>query len=297
MVAQATEVRVPFKKKNHHYVPQHWQRGFRGSDGKLYGKFGSDIRIVSPRTIMQSDWLYTVFDDQWNPSDAMEDFLSAMEGRDARLFQQLSTLGYLGSSDERGQLCAALALQAARHPDVLGRGVRRSRELGAFLASAHSMTLGEFESGAARFGVSDVDAQDLYAQLCARTKEQLTWELTELQALSPQSAQLPAQDAIRAAPLIRDAIEKLQLWLLDAPSTEAFVLGDTPLPQSELSSGFTVPLSTSLAVLAMPTSAVQSLLDLRRNATAVEIAAINRTQSDNAFEVVIGPSAAILASL
>ena len=78
-----------FEKTNHHYVPQHWQRGFRGPNGHLYGKFHDGIRVVSPRTIMQRNWLYTVFDDQWNPSDALEDALSAIEASDAELVQRL----------------------------------------------------------------------------------------------------------------------------------------------------------------------------------------------------------------
>jgi hypothetical protein len=88
----------------------------------------------------------------------------------------------------------------------------------------------------------------------------------------------------------------MELWLLDALATEAFVLGDTPIPQSELYQGFAIPLSRSLALLARPTHAAQMLLP-RRNATLTEVRDINRTQSDNALHVVVGPSAALLAAL
>lgn len=76
---------MKFDKKNHHYVPQYWQRGFKGTSGSMFGKFSSTIRLVSSRTIMQQDWLYTVFDEQWNPSDILEDTLSVMESKDAQL--------------------------------------------------------------------------------------------------------------------------------------------------------------------------------------------------------------------
>ncbi|WP_369051365.1 DUF4238 domain-containing protein [Burkholderia gladioli] len=287
---------MKFEKKNHHYVPQYWQRGFKGAGGHLYGKFGSDIKVVSPRTIMQSDWLYTVFDDQWNPSDALEDALSAIEAEDAKLFQRLHTPGYIATSSDRDQLCAALALQASRHPDVLARGQRLGKELGTLLADAHSMTLDDFKSRIAAFGVNEADAHDCYVALLMRTKKQLADELAELMALSPQSSELPAQDAIRAMPQITDAIKKLEFWLLDAPLNEAFVLGDTPLPQSGLGLGFSVPLSKSLAVFATPGSIVQTSVG-RRFATAPEVSKINRIQSDNAREVVVGPSAALLSNL
>jgi len=73
------------------------------------------------------------------------------------------------------------------------------------------------------------------------------------------------------------------------------VLDDTPIPQSDLHRG-SVPLSRSLAALAVPASTPQAVL-ARRAASAAEVAAINRTQSENTLEVVVGPSAALLAGL
>lgn len=121
-------------------------------------------------------------------------------------------------------------------------------------------------------------------------------ELAELTALSPQSPQLPEQEAVRGMPPVRDAIQTLELWLVDAQPPEAFVLGDTPLPQDDLKGGFSVPLSRSLAVLAIPTVTVQSGLN-RRAASRSEVKAINRWQSDNALEMIVGPSAELLESL
>ncbi|ROU07885.1 DUF4238 domain-containing protein [Lysobacter enzymogenes] len=290
---------MKFEKRNHHYVPQYWQRGFRGSNGHLYGRFGSDIRPVSPRTIMQSDWLYTVFDDQWNPSDALEDALSAVEAKDAKLFQRLHIPGYVTKPEDRDQLCAVLALQACRHPDVLGRGHRRSQELGKFLADAHSMTYDTFKNAIAAFGVAAGDAYDCYVVLRARTPQQLQVELADLLSLSPQSPQLPVQDALRAMEAITAGLKPLDLTLLDAPPGYAFVLGDTPLPQADLHLGFSVPLSKSLAVLAGPASISPATLGAlpRRFARAAEVDSINRTQRDNAFEVVVGPSASLLATI
>ncbi|QLW74704.1 DUF4238 domain-containing protein [Citrobacter freundii] len=287
---------MKFDKKNHHYVPQYWQRGFKGTSGSMFGKFSSTIRLVSSRTIMQQDWLYTVFDEQWNPSDILEDTLSVMESKDAQLFQRLHVQGYTVTSSDRDQLCSALALQVSRHPDILERGRRLADEFGTILADVHSVTLIQFKGSVAKFGINEADAHDLYVILTSRTQEQLAAELAELHSLSPQSSQLPVQEAILAAPLIKETIEALELILVDAPSGEAFVLGDTPLPQSDLANGFTVPLSKSLAVIAIPSTVTQKAV-IRRDATPAEVKEINTTQADNALQVIIGPSADLLSNL
>lgn len=285
-----------FEKKNHHYVPQFWQRGFRDSNDQLYARTGGDISIVSPKTIMQVDWLYTVFDGQWRPSDALEDLLSVIEGHDAQLLQRLNASGYIPTAHDEAQLCALLGLQASRHPDVLKRGHTLSREFGELLASVHDHSLESFQGLTALHGMNPVDAKDYYFTLKARTKEQLAEELADLLQLSPQSPQLPIQDAIRAAPQIEAAISCMQLSLLDATPPSAFVLGDTPLPQTDLSRGFSVPLSKSLSVIATPAGFTKSPM-IRRVATQQEVDKINRTQFENAFDTVVGPSAALLKSL
>jgi hypothetical protein len=178
-----------FEKTNHHYVPQHWQRGFKGANGHLYGKFRDGIRVVSPRTIMQQDYLYTVFDDQWNPSDSLEDTLSALEAEDAKLFQRLHNSSYTSTADDRNRLCAAVALQATRHPDILRNGMKRSRELSEVLANAHDYSLDEFKARMTGFAVSEADAHDLYIVLRSRSKDQLAAELAELCPRNPRSFQ------------------------------------------------------------------------------------------------------------
>lgn len=287
---------MKFEKKNHHYVPQYWQRGFRGNGGHLYGRIGNVVKPVSPRNIMQSDWLYTQFDDQWNPSDALEDAFAAVEAEDSKLFRRLHIPGYVVTTNDRDHLCAVLALQACRHPDVLGRGHRLSKELGVLLANAHALSLQQFQQGIAVFGVGSAEAHDCYLDLRLRTKEQLTTELAELIGLSPQSSQLPVHDAIRGMPKIEKAISLMDLCLLDAVPPESFVLGDTPLPQADLGRGFSISLSQSLALVAVPTGTLQSILG-RRMASAADVSEINRTQYENAREVVIGPSAVLLANL
>ncbi|MGX5799653.1 DUF4238 domain-containing protein [Bradyrhizobium sp. Arg314] len=285
-----------FEKQNHHYVPQHWQRRFRDNGNQLYGRTKSNVRIVSTKKTMQVDWLYTIFDDQWRPSDALEDAFSVDEGFDDQLLKRLDTPSYVTTAGDEAQLCALLGSQASRHPDMLQRGPTLSREFGVLLASAHDHTLEAFQDLCAQHGISPSDAQDCYLTLKTRTKEQLAVELANMLQLSPQSPQLPVQDAIRAAPHIEAAIAGMQLCLIDALSPLAFVLGDTPIPQSDLGLGFSVALSKSLAVIATPAGITKSPMT-RRMATQQEVDAINRTQFDNALDTVVGPSAALLRSL
>ena len=73
-------------KKNHHYVPQFWLRGFADSNGQIYAWDGQKVRTAASNKIMQSDWLYTLFDNAWQPSNALEDELARIEGIVAPLF-------------------------------------------------------------------------------------------------------------------------------------------------------------------------------------------------------------------
>lgn len=287
---------MTFKKHNHHYVPQFWQRGFSDPNGKLFGRTGTTIKQVSSKKTMQGDWLYTVFDNQWNPSDSLENALSVLEASAAALFRRIGAQGSATMAADRDALCSTLALQACRHPDIMGQGHRRGKSFGELLASAHGLTLSDFTKEMANYGVSPSDALQLYNIMIAKTPEQLAQELNELHRLSPQDPQLPEQDALRALPIICAQLQKMELTLLDAPPDKEFVLGDTPIPGQNLSDGFSVPISSSVAVLLQPATAPQATM-ARRTATKTDVDAINKTQWDNSLHVVVASSKAVLEGL
>ncbi|WP_093638226.1 DUF4238 domain-containing protein [Paraburkholderia aspalathi] len=288
---------MAFEKKNHHYVPQFWQRGFRAADNTLYGRFGARVAPVSSRKIMQQDWAYTIFDQYWTPSDDLENALSVQEGYAAPVFERLCTPGAFATKIEREGLCSFLALQSCRHPDVMGRGHRRGRELGEFFANVHAYgTAADFAVELADFGLGSSEADAIYQVLKAVAPQQLRIELNELLSLSPQDPQLPQQEALLAQPQIATAIDAMTLTLLDAPAGEQFVLGDTPMPQSDLSHGFIVPLSKSVALKAVPSSSSQASIG-RRTATVAEVTEANREQWNCAMYVVIGADKAVLQAL
>ena len=112
-----------------------------------------------------------MFDDNWHPSDALEDALSVMEADHAKLFERLRLASYTATADDRDLLCEVLALQATRHPDVLGRGHRRAKEMGALFSNVWSMSLVEFKNQAAGFGIGEAEANDCYVVLRTRPED------------------------------------------------------------------------------------------------------------------------------
>jgi hypothetical protein len=148
----------------------------------------------------------------------------------------------------------------------------------------------------AAFGISATDANSQYELLIQRSPEALFQEYEDALSLSPQDSRLPATDALRALPVIAALIEPLKLTIVHAPAGMHFILGDTPLPQSDLGRGFRVPLSLSTAVIASPGGASTARIT-RRPATPAEVNSINQEQWDNAVRVAVGPSASLFAPL
>jgi hypothetical protein len=142
--------RLATLKRNHHYVPQFWQRLFANAAGIVYAREGSSVRQASTKNLMSADWIYTVFDSNWLASDSIEDSLSQAESAAAQACRTLiaSTLPPTGAVQD--QLRRFTALQACRHPDIMGRGYRRARDLGEVLVKAHSLTEAECVSESPR---------------------------------------------------------------------------------------------------------------------------------------------------
>jgi hypothetical protein len=288
---------MTFEKKNHHFVPQFWLRRFADANGAIHSRKGQKVKVVGSNRIMQTDWGYTVFDSNWNPSDILENTLSILEGRIALQFDKLCQLGTVPTESDRIALCDFLALQACRHPDILRRGHFRAKELGETLALAHSFnSLDDFTVAVSKFGMSSQDAREAYQLLMTRSPEQLSREFMEVDALSPQDSKLPEQDALLAKSQIAASLKLMDFALLDAPSGNTFILGDTPLPQDDLSRGFSVPLSKSVAVKTTPSASRKGAIT-RRQATAIEVKAINQIQWENSLNLVIGADIQLLKSL
>lgn len=290
---------MTFTKRTHHFVPQFWLKRFSDSKNRIFARGPAGVYQVSSKNIMQQDWLYTVFDKNWNPSDSLEDSLSKLECQAAPLLNKLCDPNTAPIASDRIALCDFLALQACRHPDILNRGYRRSRELGKCFAEVHSFNGFEaFMKELAQFGITPDEAKPIYKNLLKASTEQLRLELEELNKMSAQNPQLPEQDALRAMPVISNSFRLMDFTLLDAPASNVFVLSDTPLPQDNLIKGFSVPLSSHVAIIARPSlSPNQATAINRRFASVEEVDAINKVQWDNALRIAIGSDKTVLSKL
>ena len=288
---------INLEKQHQHFVPQFWIRGFANHKNQIYSWDGKQISIVSARKIMQMKWLYTLFGKHWVPTNVLEDALSKLESQYAVLFKKFQNPSNNLTENDRMELCSCLALQACRHPDVMNRGRRLAEQFGTLIAQVH--TLGgeqNFITEAAKFGISQFDAGTIYWSLITKTPDQLQEELNELKGLSPQDLRLPLQEALRAESMLFDVFCSMDLTLLDAPPTNIFVLGDTPISQSGIGQGFSVPLSQSIAIKVVPANTIQKILS-RRLAIICEVDQINKEQWENAAKIVIGPDPNILKTL
>jgi Protein of unknown function (DUF4238) len=287
-----------FVKKHQHYVPRFWLARFAGPTGRLVGlKDGVLQHQVGVGNIMSDDWIYTVFDSWWRPSDEIEDDLGVIDGDADLLFTSLHAGRGNPSNEQWKHLCTFLALAACRHVDTMMHGHERAKEMGLAIADASS-----YESEAAflaevklRFGCDF--PLGLWAALRTKGIAALLEEAEKLLDLLPYDPRLPAQLSLAAVELVANCIAVQDLLLLDAPSDSAYVLGDHPVPIRLVSRGFDVPLSSSLAFQATP-AAPGSIGGVgRRCANLAEVDEINRHQVARAKSVVIGPSRALLERL
>jgi hypothetical protein len=124
-------------KENQHFVPRSWISRFAGDNGRLFGLQNGAIKHqIKVADIMSQDWLYTVFDEWWRPSDCVEDALAKVEGDVGVLFDALHATASAPSTEQWVSLCRFMALTASRHPDTMRHGHERAKEMSWALADA-----------------------------------------------------------------------------------------------------------------------------------------------------------------
>ena len=139
---------------------------------------------------MSEDWVYTIFDEWWRPSDALEDGLSVIEGDASRLFRKIESFGPASDADWTALLWF-IALTACRHPKTMGRGHTMSKEVGVFLMDIqqHSDAENFAASFKSRFGSRPSD--DMYAILSKLPHEMLKGTILHLIDLHAYDPALP----------------------------------------------------------------------------------------------------------
>ncbi|MGC1547036.1 MAG: DUF4238 domain-containing protein [Rhodanobacter sp.] len=291
------------EKSNHHYVPQHWIKRFTDDDGNLYirevnaERGNVYIGIRGTEKVMNSPFLYTRYDAYFNGADALENALAEIEGNQSRFLDIICNPQEPVGEGTRHDLVAVLALQALRHPDVLAFGRRRALDLGKLIHSIKSMTPEEFmEQAASQFDIAE--PLMVYEEIQAKKQAELDAELAEIMSWSEQNPQLAETDTLDAFASVCRSLDGFDMILLDIRANDgAFVLGDTPMPQSALAGGFTVPLSKRLAVAAIRADEGRLPQIRRRFATVDEIAYVNRDQWNRHAALIAGESRAVLKAL
>jgi len=285
----------PLETRNQHYVPQFWQRRFDAGNGEVWTLQDNRTKKVGPKKLMSQDYLYTIYDAGGRPSNALERAAGRLEAKAAKAFSSLDTPGEVGSVEDQIFLRWFVAFSACRHPDTLNMGHRRSKELAVALVDAFDKCLSEYQVSLSKFGIGSEEAARVYDLIRKRDEEALLEEMDDVLTRPPNDAILPSQLALdpETIELVFFQLARHSVEILDAPVGTAFVLGDSPFPPG-LGQGFTLPISSGLALRWSPADG-EVLPDwTRRVATPTEVAESNRAQADNAARVLIAHTEAAL---
>lgn len=280
------------EKANQHFIPRWWLKGFAGPAGDLQALKQGKVRVVGVAKVMSGDWIYTVFDTWWRPSDALEDALSKIEGDASQIFASFTSVG---ATREWDAVIWFIALSVARHPSAMGRLHELSKDFAVFLMSEIE-NFSDFHSFSAashaRFGAAIEEAE--FVLLKGTPSDQREASALHIIELQPYDKNLPQTDALLATPLIYEALRRMECHLLHAPASATYVLSDRPTPTAALTAGFSIPISARAALKFIPgTSAIRS----ERTATAAEVTAINEAQASRTSSVLVGPDPAQLSAL
>lgn len=129
MAKQRSVIPPKSEKENQHFVPRNWLSRFAGAHGRVLCLSKGKIHQVSVADIMSGNWIYTVFDEWWRPSDKLEDALANIEAKADKLFTMLHASRAVPTDGQWVELIQFLALTACRHPEIMKRGHERAKEL------------------------------------------------------------------------------------------------------------------------------------------------------------------------
>lgn len=274
-------VTIPdFKKQNHHFVPRFWQRLFQDANGNYYKTQRDRIVPAALRSTMTDDWTYLTYNAAWKPTDDVENELSGLEARAAPLIKSLTQSGSPVTEDEWKSLSAWLGISTSRHPYVLSRYHPLATIFASELAKAKGFAnLEMFNAHLQKtFGDKVTVTKKEFNHLQSTSQDLLDATIEKVEVMSIYDPLLPQTDALLARFPISEQIYSMHLTLLDAPIGHEFILGDNPLPNHDLSHGFTVPLSKNVALRAKSATSGSAPLRMRRAANVFDIEGINLEQ-------------------
>jgi hypothetical protein len=299
--------REEFKKVNQHYVPQFWQRRFKDAADVLYVRYSAsaDPRHeldpdrckafdTTTKKTLTGDCTYTVSDERFQPYDVLENLLAESEDKISRNETILLDHPTDVTTDVIGTFCWGMAIATCRLPYIMKRNFKRITELVSHYPDVHRMSRKAFEELMAPFGQTVHDK--FYTDLFSQSEEQLVAWPARFAGRSPQDPVFAEQDALLGIGIMTHIFKTMDLLVLEITGAPYLIIGDTPIPDSELIHGFVVPLAKTAAVQFSPTSGSPPKYG-RRAITAAEASAINQEQYNNSVTHVIGPDRLYLDSL
>jgi hypothetical protein len=300
------EMNAPkFEKKIHHIVPQGWQRRFfsRGADGAI-GRTGyyMDVRKglivgpIGPGEKMSEEWANIVFDEHFNPSDAVEDWCSHLEDYSLTLIDRIAASRAIAVA-QRLDVARWLALQSLRYPNLyqprldLGRcyaiAVGEAHRFSNLHAFNEYLAMQDVPSNCYPTEAEFAHIRDLPAEIRQRT-------IDEVLVGHGYEWFLNVRDVLIGAAPLGNGLASFGWDLLEA-NGPWFILSDRPVPDR-----FTAPFATALtydvAVRIVPAVSAPPA-DLRaRTATVQEIVQINAEVRSRAQQWICGPDPFLQAS-
>ncbi|QDG93266.1 DUF4238 domain-containing protein [Rhizobium sp. NIBRBAC000502774] len=282
-----------FEKRNHHIVPQFWQRHFRDADQKLFKTSSGKIVVGSPKSTMSEDYMYLAFDDGWRPTDAVEDQLCQWESIASELIAEILPPKKVLSDEEWSSLCIWIGISTSRHPNVLDKYKPTTVKFALELATAHDFAdYSAFRDHLTKKFGSSVSVEE-YDLILTKSADELLAEVEFIRDMSKYDPKLPQTDALFANFTVAICVNGLDLTLIDTTPDQDFILGNNPLPNTDLSRGFSVPLSRHVALIAQVPADPSNPTKTRRAATASDIDNVNGEQARRSVRA-IASSKAIL---
>lgn len=283
-----------FQKRSHHVVPRFWQKAFTapGGVGPYYLNVVDGRRIgpVGPGDKMAEDWVNIVFDAQFRPSDALEDWLGTKE---SLVSAGLQTFLRTGALDDvaRQDIAMLLGLQICRDPDEFGRRLERGHLLALALNDADQYdSVSELNAVVSNLGMDVAFTAIDLAALQNQDPEERAAELQQLLDSHGYEDYLNPSDVLAAALPVAERL-MCRDWTIIKADTPSFVLSDRPVP-TNAEDGFAVSLTGSAALLVAGPSAGVGAVEYR-DATTDEISSINATARASAKEWICGPGSFI----
>ncbi len=245
------------KPRNHHYVPQFWQREF-GSGLSLvwaYDYQKDNVESRSPKSMMQERDLYTV--DRHGAVDVSLETveLGQVDGDGAQLLKRL--IAGDGSADLRTKFADFLAVQALRIPEMVTRYGELSQAL--ILQLLEAPAAADYEEFVTRIQAKggrvlylDEPGFDALRVVPLADIEQFVEAHMDAVVSGDGDKDIPHTDAIRDPAARKQIADRLlgMTWTMKRFARPDVILGDTGVifEKGDMFSGWRAPLAPNIAL-------------------------------------------------